>query len=174
MRNQLNSLRQPFLFLLGIFFFFTACETPIDNSEEVIEEPARTFPLVDEDLWPHFINFEEEAALRGYQFDLNLLEVTGFINDIPRDGVAGTCRSGSHTREVTVDVNFWNNSGRLRRELVVFHELGHCVLFQDHREQEDQFGRCLSLMNSGTSGCNVPYDLTTREFYIDELFAQWE
>ena len=161
--RQLTLVPFKVLAILIPVIFFTACQLNSETGE------LRTYPLVDEDLWPYFQNFEEEALRRGYNIDLNLLEVTGLILTIPQQGVAGTCTYGAHINEVNIDVSYWNNSNVLRREYVVFHELGHCVLHRDHLEDADN-GNCLSLMNSGTAGCDVAYNPTNRDFYIDELF----
>ena len=146
------------LTLFGIIIIFTACQSLSNPEQEIIEE--KSYPLADLDLWPHFTKFEEEAAQRGLNFDLRALEITGIIEDIPSENVAGTCQYGIHIHKVTVDENFWRNSSHLIRELVVFHELGHCVLFQDHRDGSDGRGNCLSLMNSGTTDCLVPVSYT--------------
>ena len=174
MRILSNIFSRTTLFACCLLIGFTACQSDDEVDDEVTVAEVRAFPLAHEELWPHFQRFEEEAALRGYNFDLNALEITGFLEDIPRENVAGTCRYGTHINEVTIDRIFWRNSTLLRKELVVFHELGHCVLFQAHREEVDANGNCASLMNSGTGDCRVPYTVSTRDIYIDELFAQWE
>lgn len=156
------------LILLSGLLIFAACQ-PNSVTEEFVEQ-SREYPLADELLWPHYQSFEEEAALRGFNIDLNLLEVTGFISPIPEQGVAGTCTYGTHINEVNIDQTFWNRSGNLTREYVVFHELGHCVLHRDHTEGSDNDGICISLMNSGTTDCRVAYNTANRDYYIDELF----
>ncbi len=168
-RNISNTPKYGFPLILITILYLSACQ--LSNGIEDVElANSQIYPLVDRDLWVHFQKFEQEALLRGYDLDLNLLEVTGTIEDIPEEGVAGVCVYGAHDHDVTIDQNFWNNSSNLIREYVVFHELGHCVLFQGHREMADSQGNCLSLMNSGTSGCRVAYNVTNRNFYIDELF----
>ncbi len=165
-----------FLMLLG---FISSCtfnddlDTQEDELAETIEEEEKTltYPLADEALWSYFESFEKEAQIRGLNYDLDALEITGVIEEISDEGVAGTCQYGQHIHHVTVDKTFWNNSSNLRRELVVYHELGHCVLFKDHTENYNNEGICLSMMNSGTAPCSVAYNSQNREYYIDELFA---
>jgi len=142
-----------------------------DNNPE-LNSPlnSKSYLEVDSQLWEYFELFEVEAASRGYSINLINLEITGAIERISEDGVAGTCQYGNHIHHVTIDRDFWNNSSALGREMVVFHELGHCALNQGHREAEDNNGSCLSIMNSGTSGCRVRYTNANRDFYLDELF----
>lgn len=157
-------------FVIGSVLIISACQTVPNTGDLESLEVSKTYPLVDQALWPHYQQFEEEAIARGYSFDLNALEVTGTIDDIIQEGVIGVCQYGIHDHDVTIDLAFWNSSSELTREFVVFHELGHCVLFQEHREGSDNQGNCLSLMNSGTTSCRVAYTRINREYYIDELF----
>lgn len=152
---------------------FTACnhenwEEESNKSSE--QKNSKTYQLVDSALWPHFETFEQVAFKRGIDLDLRELEVTGAISDIPEANVAGTCRYGTHIHQVTIDRSYWNSASHLQREMVVFHELGHCVLAISHRESDNGEGLCLSIMNSGTTNCRVAYTSQNREYYLDELF----
>ncbi len=119
----------------------------------------------------YFAAFEREAALRGFDINLADHDLISTIDEIEEDGVAGTCHYNSQeSNRITIDLSFWRSANTSTRELVVFHELGHCVLFRDHLEDENNQNTCLSIMNSGTSGCNVRY-ANNREYYLDELFS---
>lgn len=160
------------LSLLSIILILQACYPEI---EENIDAPQSTpnsneYIEVDSRLWDYFSSFEEEAASRGININLRDLEITGVIENISEDGIAGTCQYGRHIHHVTIDLGYWNRSSFLGREMVVFHELGHCALDLGHQEMEDINGNCLSIMNSGTSGCRVLYSQANREYYLDELF----
>lgn len=149
----------------------------VDNDalaqEATPDSPAiKSYIDVDEDLWSHFQAFENEAAARNIHLNLVDLEITGVIENIQENGVAGTCQYGRHIHHVTIDRNFWNRSSSLIREMVVFHELGHCVLDRGHEESQNDNGVCLSIMNSGTTSCAVAYNQNNRDFYINELFSE--
>ncbi len=150
-----------------IILFLSSCQ-----KDSFIAEPFdnRSNDLVDNRLLAYFNKFETEANKRGLAYDLSALEITGVIENIPEDNVAGTCQYGRHLAHVTVDINYWNNTSELNREMVVFHELGHCVLLRDHEEYSFQNGICASIMNSGTTNCSLAYNLSNREYYLDELF----
>jgi len=153
----------------------TACNfEPLneDSPQNSEIENTKEYPLVESELWVHFENFEKEALARNISLDLAELQITGSISEIPEDGVAGTCRYGLHIHHITVDQGYWNSVGNLRREMVVFHELGHCVLGLGHREADNSDGICLSVMNSGTTDCRVAYTAENREYYLDELFLE--
>ncbi len=160
--------------LLLLFTFLFSCSSDFRSSEDPTEVNTSTdseYILVDKALWPYFQEFETEAANRNISIDLNALEISGVIEKIEESGIAGTCQYGRHIHHVTIDQQFWNRANMLLREMVVFHELGHCVLERGHEESENQNGICLSIMNSGTTDCSVNYNYNTKQYYLDELFS---
>jgi len=152
----------------------TACVIlTLFSCQEDIEQVELRFPNVDPELWSFYTAFENEARARGLEYDLAALQISGEIQEIPAENVAGSCRFGNHIHnEVTIDQSFWNRSSTLLKEFVVFHELGHCVLLRDHDESTDARGRCLSIMRSGLTECRDSYTLQSRDYYLDELFFQ--
>ncbi|MDX1683632.1 MAG: hypothetical protein R3275_00260 [Saprospiraceae bacterium] len=134
-------------------------------------EPEIT-PVADpETLEYYFEKFETEAAVRGIIIDLEEYDLEARIDEIELPNVAGTCHySSQYPNRVTIDMDFWNTSSILSREMVVFHELGHCVLYRSHREDAWSNGRCVSIMQSGLGSCRLLYNLENRTGYLDELF----
>ncbi|MEO1434246.1 MAG: hypothetical protein AAFV80_01835 [Bacteroidota bacterium] len=168
-------VRQLLSFLL-LFTLLNACQEQEVLPIEEVDNPTPTpvgisYPNVDERLWPYYSQFEQEAAMRGLSIDLAEAEIEGQIAEIHEDGVAGQCAySSAAPNLVTVDATFWNETNALFREFIIYHELGHCVLDRDHREDADVNGRCISIMRSGLGDCRDAYHSGTREDYIDELF----
>jgi hypothetical protein len=83
--------------------------------------------------------------------------------------VVGLCYLSGSPR-VLIDEDAWNTSSSPKREVVVFHELGHCVLGRQHRTDLSPDGsRPMSIM--------FPYVLDAdtymqhRQEYIKELFS---
>lgn len=154
--------------LLGIVSL-TACDK--DEEADIIFMEERAFSGVDERLWPFFIRFEERAAERGIAIDLISEGITGIIEEIDDENVAGSCNfSRRAANHVIIDAEFWERASILNKEFVVFHELGHCSLLRDHREGADANGKCLSMMRSGLEECRDNYSALTRSVYWDELF----
>jgi len=146
---------------------FFSC-IPDDQYEEA---PELALSNIDSALQLYFKNFEDEAKLRGIEMDLSDYDLTGKIAEIHENNVAGVCHySSNQPNRITIDQGFWNNASSLLREMVVFHELGHCVLARGHREVSNQNGHCLSIMRSGTGSCITLYNTQNRKFYLDELF----
>ena len=127
--------------------------------------------IIDAALRPYFKTFEAEAAARGILIDASFDEIEGYIEQINDGNVIGQCWYNSqHPNEIRIDQEYWQSVGTIGRELVVFHELGHCYLGRDHTEATTSNGNCVSIMASGTGSCRNRYNQVTREAYLDELF----
>ena len=149
-----------------------ACEDAAMEDIQPVQIQNASFPAADERLWSYFQAFEKEAQDRGLDIDLVALNIEGLLENIPERNIAGTCSYGGNAPpEVTVDVNFWNNARFFAREMIVFHELGHCVLHRDHLEGRNDDGSCISIMRSGTQNCRDNYSSLSRDAYLDELFS---
>lgn len=156
---------------LSCLFLFASCQP--EEPVELLSVSGRQFPRVDKKLWPYFERFELEAAARGVEVDLVLAGIRGDIKELTQEHVAGQCSYGAAIDEhITIDRSFWNDPGfsEYTREMVVFHELGHCYLFRGHREDEHPDGSCVSIMRSGAGDCFDNYHSVTRAGYLDELF----
>ncbi len=177
-RLQLSSAAMLLLLTLTIFSSCRRDNDVIMEDENDTTTPTTTtstttksFANVDQALWPYFQRFEEQAAQRGISINLNQLELTGDLEDLPGENVGGQCTWHSNNpNHITIDLPLFNDLSDLYREFIIFHELGHCVLNRDHREDSDQQGNCVSLMRSGLGACHDNYRNTTRTSYIDELF----
>ncbi len=141
-------------------------------SKEIIDLEKK-YPNVDPDLWSYYEEFEAEADKRGLSYDLNNLNISGEIQEIHQSGVAGSCQYGSAiNNHVTIDKTFWNRASDFTKEMVVFHELGHCALLRGHDERQNRAGLCLSIMRSGTGNCIDAYSAQNRDAYLNELFSK--
>lgn len=164
----------PFFLMLifGMLVFFTSCQEDEELGLTAQEELVQ-FPGVDPDLWSYFSDFEAEAAIRGLNIDLVASRITGEIAEIEEEHVAGRCTYFNvRSNAVTIDQTFWDRSGVLFREFVVFHELGHCFLGRGHEEGINANGTCISIMRSGVEDCRDNYRTSTRKVYLDELFDE--
>ena len=153
--------------ILLIVIILTSCQ----ENDPLFPESER-YPGVDQLLWPYFEKFEAAGAERGLAVDLASTGITASIREIHENQVAGQCSYGyANPGEITVDLSFWNRSGNLAREMILFHELGHCYLERDHLEEAFSSGYCTSIMRSGTCCCRDGYNLENRSYYLDELFG---
>ncbi len=147
-------------------FFLLGC-----NKEEAEEiAPA---PTVDAELEYYMQTFEWNAAVYGLDVSEKITSVSATLEAL--DGnIAGQCTSfsGGAGNNIRIDDQFWQQADFYLREFVMYHELGHCVLDRPHLDAETTDGRCISIMNSGTSDCINDYGPLTRARYFEELFTQ--
>ena len=176
----MEQAKSRFIAVMGlcVLFVFAGCNneqqilTPVTSEEPEEETPtSEGFGNVDQALWSFYSDFEEEASSRGLLIDLNALGITGTFEDLEGEHVAGQCTFTRFSpNEVRIDTEFWQRASHNLREMIVFHELGHCVLLRGHEEGTLSNGACASIMRSGNESCIDNYRGTTRSFYLDELF----
>ena len=122
-------------------------------------------------LTPYFDGFKERALEFGVIVDYSASNVTAEIKFIDDDSVAGSCTTNGHdVRHIIIDQSFWNQASHLLKEMVIFHELGHCILGRGHKESSFSNGICRSIMRSGLGTCRDAYTLENRDYFIEELF----
>ncbi len=155
----------------SIMLLLISCSTDFGDRSFGSSQAGISYPNVDPQLHEYFQDFEKEAMQRGISIDLIELEISGVIENIGEEGVAGSCQFGNHIAHVTIDKSFWNLASTSIKEYVVFHELGHCVLERGHLEVTNSDGECQSIMASGTTDCIVNYNNSRRDRMIDELFG---
>ena len=164
-------MRKSIYFIALLFITFQACQKDDSLSSDLINNDFGQYQNVPQGLWDYFQRFEEAGQERGYSIDLNAQNISAEIMEISADGVAGSCTYGSHQPgHIVIDQTFWNQASDLIKEMVIFHELGHCSLFRGHTEGAHANGSCISIMRSGLEDCRDNYRPTTREVYLDELF----
>lgn len=165
MRNFIN-LKNSLFFLLSFSASLLIMGCAKENNENLVIDNL----FIDEALAPYFERFVAEGANRGQAIDLVAKRIEGFLTDIEEENVAGQCSySASSTRKVNIDRDYWNSATDLEKELVIFHELGHCYLERSHSDAQEN-RNCTSIMHSGTSGCRLRYTTASRGGYLDELF----
>jgi hypothetical protein len=144
-----------------IFLFVLLVATFACGKEETVN--------VDAELQPLFSSFSSEAQQRGMTLDMT--NYTGMLTDLDEANVAAKCQTISNgQKRVLVDLGFWKTASTMQREMVVFHELGHCVLNRAHLDDARTDGSCFSMMQSGLGLCKMSYTDKTRSAYLDELF----
>lgn len=128
---------------------------------------------IDAELAPYFERFRTEGTVRGVAVDFELANISGFLEVIAAANVTGQCyHSSDDSHRLVIDREFWHGASDLRREFVVFHELGHCFLGRSHLDTALPNGSCASMMHSGLSGCRNAYNSLSRSAYLDELFLE--
>lgn len=162
MTTFIKPLNFIFLFFLPLLIFSCEKDSFIEN---------KSYSNIDPELWMYFQRFEQAAAERLVDIDLLDSDIHAKIEHISSVSSIGTCYHNTNTpRVINIDKAFWSRASQLRKEMIVFHELGHCYLNLGHRNEVLDNGRCKSIMRDGLGDCIDSYNDTTREEYHDELF----
>jgi len=157
-----QSTKTAFLFSL-LSLFFLACE---DDNE------GPSLP----DLNTYLERFEEEARLRGYDFDLSDVEAV-YVDEI-KEGDDTFCGygyqnyDGNGLRRVEIslaDNCHWAELNEVEREILFFHEIGHAFFNRGHEDGWLCDGSPLSIMTSSFWGLYTEGETEKRAYYISEL-----
>lgn len=126
------------------------------------KNPGKVRENIDKRLIPYVEAFEEE-----YGKEIPEYLIVDFRN-IPDPKIAGVCNYVYDF--VFIDEPKWLMADETVREIIMFHELGHCVLKRDHVWHEDEKRCPPSIMKYKVidPGCYEKY----RDHYIKELFGR--
>ena len=160
------------LLSLGLLALILSCE----------ESDPKPQYLIDDELLPYLETFLSEAGNRGQEFKTeNLIMEFGTASE----EVCGQCinpKNGGQRKIIIIrNSSCWLDAPSQDREALVFHELGHCLLERNHRDDTLPNGAVSSIMYSENDGPYSPciYDIGDdqscnftgrRSYYIDELF----
>jgi len=142
--------------------FIASCDS--GGSDSGINDTTITFDndiRVDPVLQPYLENFLDAAAARGINLNSNRLANLTLRFGALDPGTLGICSSNNSNRN---DITVNENSSERSLRWIVYHELGHCILRMNHR---DDF---LSIMN--TALFTIRLDLLGEEAAFDEFFRE--
>lgn len=166
-------MKKNLAFVCMILFF--TCQKP---------DIEPTIYSIDKDLEVYMSSFINEAQKRGIDIKAeNLILKFGSTSE----EICGQCskipKNGQRTIIINNDLICWKTAVDQNREALIFHELGHCILDRNHRDENLPNGTPASIMNSnfqisglyepciyaisGDTSCNKTF---RRAYYIDELF----
>lgn len=153
------------LIIMLTTFYFQSCK------KEVSSLHIKEYPNVQSELWVYFQRFELAAAKRDIIINLAKSGISASIQPITNENTASMCsRDSNAPKTIIIGEEFWVRSNFLRKELAVFHELGHSYLNLEHREEINENGSCKSIMRSHLGDCVDIYNNDNRDAYQDELF----
>lgn len=120
------------IILILLMLVNTACA-----SNKKLEDVIRISPKYDgihEEFKPYVQEFKYKSKGLISDFDLNGLTI-GF-RDYDKDSpTVGTCWPAPWFREIDISRKWWNkHKSQFEREQLIFHELGHCILYRHHTQ----------------------------------------
>ncbi len=160
------------LLLLILSFFLASCGG--SNKKHIQHlEGSRQFAATDSTFKPFVDSFTSNA--RTY-----LSKPTFVVGDIPVnfgdtsnnefDGVCNSYSDGS--KEVLIKKSWWDKASNHQKEVMIYHELGHCSLNRDHDGEllsKDDYEVKASIMNPTIPGS--AHYVQYKTSYLTELFT---
>jgi hypothetical protein len=161
-----------FTLIFVVFLGIQACDQSEDNAPDTSNEE---FP----DLKIFLDRFENEAKLRGYNFNFSGLDIA-YVDFLQSSDGVTLCGYGYTTHPQTgrrtvliskARMCEWSSKSDLDRESLFFHELGHAFLNLPHDEAKMCNGRYLSIMTEtvNQSSFYTKDEPELRRYYLDEL-----
>ena len=99
----------------------------------------RAIGIIDPEFVPYVDKFIEITGVDSIELDM-------YFNELD-DSIIGVCTVEGIAKDVEIDPVWWKAVGRWDREILIFHELAHCVLGQEHRNLRLTDGCSGSIMN---------------------------
>jgi hypothetical protein len=136
-----------------------------DKYFQSLNEPAVSY--VDRTFEPYIERFEEEGGVKVPK-DMSVV-----FQDFDYDEVIGLCQvEPDGYRRVTILSRWWDAADETRREVLIFHELAHCVLDAEHDITVDDDGVPASLMYPMIKDSLISSYKKNRKKYLDKLFGR--
>lgn len=152
-------------FAVGTVFGVLACSSAVS----ILSGCGRTQYSVGQ-FQTYVTRFENESRAHGHPVEIRDLVIE--FGDLPLTK-NGTCRTSAiQTPLITINRQLWQNMDESRREALIFHEIGHCILGRPHDDTEINEGghsRPESVMSTYLLDSHT-YQ-SNRSAYIQELFT---
>jgi hypothetical protein len=118
-------------------------------------------------------SFHKECSKRGLSIDVSSKSLQVGFGSI--ESKAGSCNPNSNPKTITIDSLTWRALSNQQKEILVYHELAHCLFNVKHNNDTLRFGECKSWMRENDSKCTINMvNKKWREYYINELFGPAE
>lgn len=162
------------LLLIVIVLVTSSCGLILDG--DVKEGQTRQFSETNSVLLPYVVSFEEQAKvqLSDDKFKVGDVPVNfGDTTDTKYDGVCIKYPDG--TREILLKKKWFDKASEVQKEILIFHELGHCRLNRKHNSEhtmayDNNLAIKVSIMNPVVP--STYYYAEYKEAYLKELFHQ--
>lgn len=152
-------MKNLYLLVLVCLAIFTSCDSDSDSSTPIITTNAPS-SNIDSRLQVYLDEFIIEAGKRGVALNADRLSRLDIQFGVLDSDTLGTCSSSSEKNTITIN----NNITQSQLRFTVIHELGHCILRIDHRDD------VLSIMNSTLREAELAN--LGDEAAFDELFQE--
>lgn len=150
-------------------FAMVGCATTQPNDDQAVVAYSES-----EDFGSYIRLFQNEGADRGLTVDITGLRVymAEFGKAMNEQGVIGLCSPEGDKQNIYISQKAWFSYDSLQREMLIFHEMGHCLLKQDHDKSMDKDAIPEDLMFPSNFESYF-YNLN-RSDYLDRMFNKYQ
>lgn len=155
------------LLLLSLYFLLQSCGILI--GQDVMNGETRQYGATNPVFVPYVEKFENDAEAINQTSNFHVGDIPINFGDTRKDTYDGVClKYPNGDREIIIKKSWWDNTDVTQREVLIYHELGHCRLNRSHDDS--------TYLNQKTSIMNpiVPtsYSYNQHKFgYLSELFT---
>lgn len=125
---------------------------------------------IDPAFQPLYNQFVSDAAKSGIDLSGNQGIIIQFATLEQQDNlgeIIGECSNpGYGNNTVSIDTNFWNVAGQTGQKILMYHELGHCVLSEGHVSDPD------AIMNPLLNNPEAYYTQSDWSDMLSQLFSE--
>lgn len=140
----------------------------------VFSSVAHSEALMFPELQPFLDTFRAELDRYGSE-EMKTQYFTKISSIVVDKGAApihadGVCERGKAGRRITLDSERWGRETQMEREIVLFHELGHCIFDFEHDNRHYLDGRPYSIMHP--AGPSERQYREQRDVYLYQFFHE--
>lgn len=155
--------------LLSILFIFlyVSCGKDIQDYFKNTEDYSGKKSKTHQDFKYYIELFEN-----SYNVNVNVPIIYNYEDPL----YAGACYTYSDGyKEIKVNKKFWENYSTEQREVLIFHELGHCVFNLDHDNNHSLYCPASVMRSYLFSDFEILYCyIPNRSYYLDDLFFKYK
>jgi hypothetical protein len=119
------------------------------------------YTSVEPDIEPYFNRFHEKVGI-------NPINISAEFEVLPKPTVGQCLTYSNGVRVIQIDPVYWAMANDDQKEILIFHELGHCALGLGHNANLDGQGCPVSIMYPNTFGTSWCY-IYNKPYYFQEL-----
>ena len=160
------------LLLLLLTFILASCGA-VNKKHIQHLEGSKQFATSNSVFSPYVDSFTKNARTYLSRPSFVVGDIPVNFGDTTKDEFDGVCNSYSDgTKEVLIKKSWWDRASVHQREVMIYHELGHCSLNRDHDTElitKDSYQVKASIMNPTIPGSS--HYLQYKTSYLTELFT---
>lgn len=157
-----------YVFIFGFMILSQSCGMLL-NGDVLSQGGTRQYNTTNPEFNSQISAFVTYAKETTQNSNFKLGDIPVNFGDTTQSQFDGVCLKYSNgQREVLIKMSWWNRATPKQREVLIFHELGHCSLNRSHYDEEIDNEK-VSIMSSTVPNSNTYNDFKSE--YLTELFT---